>query len=355
MAGTYDPTTHSFNGKEIQQLNEGIFEKVYELPTLNEFHEVKTGIKAKEQVALFGLLGMVGVAGGATCSTSVDTNQIGGSEKTWDPVQIEVRLTQCIKDLLPSFHAWAAKNGVNKPDMEGSAWLMFVEERLTYALEEAVLRHVWFGDTSLVSVTATPSGLLTAGVNKLYFNAFNGLWNQIFAIVTGDSTKRVTISENALGTKVLQSVLGASTALTTFRALINNADMRLRNQPDKIMVVTQSLFDNYADYLESQSFDASFLRLESGFTALRYRGVMIIPFEFWDRTITASFDNGTTYYRPHRAVLTVAENLQIGLEEDGSFSNFNIWYEKKEKTNYIDAEFSLHALVIENYLIQTAY
>lgn len=355
MPGTYNPATHTFSGKEIQQLNEGIFESVYKLPELNEFHEVKTGVKAQEKIALFGLLGMVGTKGGDDCTTAVDTNQISGSEKEWAPVQIDVRLTQCVKNLLPSFHAWATKNGVNKPDMIGSAWLMFVEERLTYAMHEAVLRIAWFSDTTHEDVGSTPSGLLTSGTTKTYFNSINGFWNQIFAIVTGDSTRRYTISENALATKALQLVLGASTGLTVYRNLINGADMRLRNQPDKVIISTQSLYDNYADYLESQGNDASFLRLESGFEALRYRNTLIIPFEFWDRTITTYFDNGTTYHRPHRAVLTVPENLQIGLEEDGSYSTFEIWYEKKEKTNYIDAEFSIDAKVIENYLIQTAY
>lgn len=352
---TYNPATHSFNGREIQQLNEGIFEKVHDLPELNEFHEVKTGIKAKEQIALFGLLGMVGSTGGADCDTPVDTNVIGGSEKTWDPKQVEVRLVQCVKTLLPSFHAWATKNGVNKPDMIDSAWLKFVEERLAYAMHEAVLRIAWFGDTSHESVDATPSGLLSSGTNKKYFNAINGFWNQIFSIVASDSSKRYTIAENALASKALQEVLAADRGLLTFRNLINKADMRLRNQPDRVIVCTQSLYDNYADYLESQGNDASFLRLESGFTALRYRGTLIIPFEFWDRTIQTSFDNGTTYYRPHRAVMSIPENLQIGLEEESSYSLFQIWYEKKEKKNYMDAEFSIDAKVIEDYLVQTAY
>lgn len=355
MPGTYDPTDHTFNGKEIRELNEGVFEKTHELPSLNEFHEVRTGIKAKEQIALFGLLGMVGTKGGADCTTTVDTNQIPGTEKFWDPKQIDVRITQCVKDMLPSFHAWATKNGIDKNDLTGSEWLMFVEDRLSYAMEEALLRHAWFGDTAAANADASPAGVITAGVSVNYFNAIDGFWKQIFAIVTADSTKRYTITENAGGDYATQLALAANRGLLTYRNIVRGADMRLRKHPDAVIISTQTLVDNYSEYLESQGHDASFLRLESGFEVLKYNGRLIIPFDFWDRNIQANEDNGTTYYRPHRALFTIPENIQIGLEDESAYQMFKIWYENKEKTNYIDVEFSMDAKVVEDYMVQTAY
>lgn len=353
--GIGDLSNLSFNGREVEQLSEGIFERVFQNPQLNEFHEVKTGIKAKQQIGLFGLLGMVGTTGAAACEPTVATNQITPTQKTWDPNQIEVRLTQCIKTLLPSFIEWASKNGVNKPDMIGSAWLMFIEERLVTSMEDALLRHAWFGDTDAAHTDDSPAGLLTPGLSIHFFDAFDGLWKQIFDAVTADSDRLVAITENALGTTALQLALGASTAIDTFRSMLNNADMRLRNAQEKVFVVSQTLFDNYATYLESQSFDASFLRLESGFEILKYRNIDVIPFDFWDRNIVANENSGTVLYRPHRAILTIPENLQLGVEDESSFSTFEIWYERKEKTNYIDAEFSLDSKMIENYMFQTAY
>lgn len=358
MAGTFDPTQITFNGKENQQLNEGVFESVYELPSLNEFHEIRTGIKAKEQIAIFGLLGMVGTKGGNDCSTTVDTNQITASEKFWDPKQIDVRLTQCVKDILPSFIAWGTKNGIEKNDLTASAWMMFVQERLTFAMEEAMLRHIWFGDTDAALTTDSPAGVITASLGAsglAYFNAIDGFWKQIFDIVTADDARRYTISENAEASYTAQLNLSAGKAKTVWRELEKGADIRLRKQPDKIYITTQSLYDEYADYLEDQSVDASFVRLESGFEALKYRGTLIIPFDFWDRNIQANEDNGTTYYRPHRALLTVPENLQVGLEDETAYKSFLVWYEKKEKTNYIDVEFSVDAKVIHSYLVQAAY
>ncbi len=355
MAGIGDFSGLTFSGREIEQLNEGVFEKIFENPQLNEFHEVKTGIKAKQQIALFGLLGMVGTTGAAGCEPTVATNQIAATEKFWDPEQIEVRLTQCIKSLLPSFIDWAAKNGVNKPDMIGSAWLMFVEERLETAMYEALLRHAWFGDTNSAHTDDSPAGLLTPGLSVHFFDAIDGFWAQIFDIVAADATKNDDISENDEATEAAQLALGASTAITAFRNLATNADIRLRKEPSKVIICTQTLFDNYATYLESQGVDLSFDRIESGFETLRFRNIPIIPFDFWDRNIDANENSGTVLSNPHRALLTVPENIQIGLEEDGTWSNFNIWFERKEKTNYIDAEMSLDVKVVEDYLIQTAY
>ena len=353
--GTFDVTDLTWNGKEIQQLNEGVFEEVYELPSLNEFHEIRTGIKAKEQIAIFGLLGMVGTTGGADCSIVEDTNDIPASEKFWEPVQIDVRLSQCVKDLLPSFNAWGTKNGIDKNDLTGGDWLMFVQERLSFSLEEAVLRIAWFGDTAATLSTASPAGVLTAGSTLGYFTAIDGLWKQIFTAVTADPTRLEAITENALGTSALQYVLAAGKATATYRALELGADIRLRKQPDKVIISTQSLVDNYATYLESQAVDSSFLRLESGFEVLKYRGMLVIPFDFWDRHILANEDNGTTHYRPHRALLTVPENLQIGLEDENAFKTFLVWYEKKDKKNYIDVEFSIDAKLVQSYLFQAAY
>lgn len=356
--GTFDPTNLTFNGKEIMSLNEGIFEEVYELPSLNEFHEVKTGVKAKEQIAFFGLLGLVGSKGGSDCDITEDTNDIVATEKFWDPKQIDVRFSQCVKDLLPSFLAWATRNGIDKNDLTGGDWMVFFQERLAFSLEEAVLRHSWFGDLNAALASSSPAGNITSslGASGLdYFNAIDGFWQQIYDAVTADSTRRYTISENAEAAYADQLDLAAGKSKTVWRELEKGADIRLRKQPNKLYIATQSLVDEYADYLEDQSLDASFMRLESGFEVLRYRGTIIIPFDFWDRTIQAYQDNGTTYFRPHRALLTVPENLQIGLEDESAFQTFNVWYEKKDKKNYIDVEFSIDAKLMQSYLFQAAY
>lgn len=354
MAGTFTPGDLSFNGREIMELSESIFEAVFELPALNEFHEVETGIKAKQQIAIAGLLGMVGTKASGDCTTAVDANGIPYTEKTWDPVEIDVRITQCWKDMIPSFHAWAANNGIEKYDLSGSDWLNFVMERLEFSLMEAVYRHAWFGDTAADNVSG--AGNITDGVDLDYFNAIDGFWKQIYAIGTATPARRITIAENSGATYVLQE-LTAGSSVTILRGLNNKADVRLRGKPltDRVYICTQSIIDNYADYLESQGVAPSFERLESGFEVLKYRNVMLIPFDFWDRTIAESYDTTVVTFRPHRAVHTVATNLRIGLENESAFTDMLVWYEKKEKTNYIDVSFSIDAKIPEDYLIQAAY
>lgn len=344
----------TFNGKEIQSLSEAVFEQVFEKPALTLFHDVETGIKAKQQIALLGKFEMVGKKD-TGCSPAATGEEIAMAEKFWEPERIYVRLVQCWSDIKGTFFVWALKNGLEIADLTRTDFANFINERLDDALFESVLRHAWFGDTDAADVDASPAGLLTSGTDADYWNAIDGLWKQIFAIVAADSNRRYTITENSAGSYSLQDTLAADRAIKTFRALIEGADKRLKGAKGKVIVCTDSLWDNWLTYKESQGMDSSFVRQAEGFETDVYRGVPIIKFDFWDRMIRTYFDNGTTYDRPHRALLITVPNVKIGTEEVANLTEIDQWYEKKEKQTYFDALYSLDAKIIEDYMIQAAY
>ena len=90
------------------------------------------------------------------------------------------------------------------------------------------------------------------------------------------------------------------TALTVWQNLERNGDTRLTSNPNRIIIATKTLCDNWAEYLETQGVNSSFERLESGFTTLRYRGIPIYCFDLLDRYIQSDFLTGSpaTYDTP---------------------------------------------------------
>jgi len=349
-----NPSDLTFNGEEIRSIREAILEQVFAKPAVTDFHTVYEDIVTKKQIAFLGRLGKI-TRVDAGCSSSPLSAGITNSEKFWEPVRFEIWLSECYTNLEDTFFVWAKQRGLAEPDLTGTDFAAFLVERMTDAMYEDTLRIAWLGDTDAESVDATPSGILSAGVSPLDYNQIDGFWKQLFAIGTATPTQRTTISENALSTKAAQDALANNRAFLTFQSMMNKADYRLRSAQNKVMLVTMSLLDNYATYLESQGNDASFIRIEQGFSVLRYRNLEIIGVDLWDRYIRADFDNGTKYDIPHRAVLTTKENIALGVDAASALADIDQWFERKDKTTNFRGGYKMDAKVLENYMVSLAY
>lgn len=350
------PGDVTFSGKEIMSLNEAVYEKVFMKPGLDAIHSIATGIKAKQQIVFLGRLGLVGKKR-ASCDPTPNAGGVSMSEKFWDPEYIGDRFEQCWKDLLPSFFVWGMKNGLQKEDLTDTDFANFMEDRLSDAIAESILRHAHFGDKAAEVVGS--GGNLTAGTDKTYFNVIDGLWAQWIDIATADTDRRVTIDKNAETTFADQKFDATDTtakvAESIFEALKYNADYRLRDSSDLMILCTQSLADQYAKELRSRNIDASYQRIEGGYRALMFEGIPIVPINFWDRTISAYFSTGTKYYLPHRAVLISKSEVWIGTEDESNLSEMDSFYDRKSKKYIVDFGYSLDAKQKSDYMVQVAY
>lgn len=350
----------TWNGEEIKALSEAIYEDVFPKPEITTFHTIVSGIKAKKQIVLLGALGLVGLKQ-TGCSITPNAGTITMSEKFWNPEYVGDRFQQCWTDLKESFWIWGLKNGKDKANLDKTDFANFFSERLADAMFEMIYRIAWFNDTDASLASDSPAGTVTAGTTIGYFNIIDGFWKQAFAIAVADTNRKVTTltTKNAQSTFALQAFdaddTTAKIAETTFQNLKYNADFRLREQPNLAILCTQSLFDQYAKELRSRNIDASFERIEGGYTSLKFEGMEIIGVSIWDRMIRTYFSNGTKYYLPHRAILTTKENLQIGVEELGNLSDFEPFYDQTTKLFNVDFGFNIDAKIIEDYKIQVAY
>ena len=349
-----NPSDLTFNGEEIRSIREAIIERFYAKPAITDFHTVYEDVVTDKQIAFLGKLAKITRAD-AGCGSTPGSHTVSMSEKFWNPVRFEAWLQECYTNLDGTFFVWAKKRGLNEPDLTATDFAAYIVDIMTDGLFEDAVRIAWLADKDAESVDATPSGILSAGVSPLDYNAIDGFWKQLFAIGTADPTKRYTITENAAGTKSAQMNLASNRAFLAFQALNNNADYRLRGAQDKVILTTMSLLDNYANYLESQGNDASFIRIEEGFATLRYRNLEVIGVDLWDRYIQADFDNGTTYDVPHRAVLTTKSNIALGVDAASALTDIDQWFEKKDKTTNFRAGYKMDAKILEDYLVSLAY
>lgn len=354
-----NPASITWSGKEVQSLSETIMTGVYNDPELENLVQIYQGIVAKQQIVYMGTLSKI-VKKDAGCGTGVLSPSVAMSQKFWAPERCKFWLSECVDNYQEIFFVWAQKKGINRNDLTEGELATFITERMTDSLKKDLMRIAWFNDVNHGNISDSPAGVITDGVSLTDYNIIDGFWAQIYDIVAADATKRYTITENAAVTKVLQDTLAADRALAMLRDMLQKADKRLSEQTDIAFYLTDSLVNNYQTYLESQSNSTSFARIEGvkygGFeTGLSFRNIPIYRMSFWDRTIRADFDNGTTYYQPHRAVLTSKANLGVGVEDLASLKDMEVWYEKMEQTNNFRGGFKIDAKVIENHMIQVAY
>jgi len=355
MASKIDFSTLTLNEEEARSANEAIFEEVYSKPELNQVHNVMTGVDQDRYIPIFGQFGLVGKVDPGSCSTNAETTQIPTSEKQWAPKLISGRLAHCQDDIDDLLKFWKkSMRALYIWEDVDNEMFTFIKDRGLDVVMQSIFRISEFGDTNADVIAS--GGYLTAGTTKTYFNMLDGMWAQIFTDQAGSALSyRHTITENAGASKSAQLNLAADAALKMFRGMYNNCDSRILDG-NPVYQVTRTLLSNWQDYMEDKSLSFSLQRTEEGkgSTPWSYRGIPIVPRYDWDRTIQ-TYMSGTTYYLPHRCVLTDVNNIPIGTSDEGSLKEFDSFYVKKDKVWYLDFAYRLDQKNLQEKLMAVAY
>jgi len=194
------------------------------------------------------------------------------------------------------------------------------------------------------TVTINGGGYITEDVDPEYFDIIDGLFKQLRGLVAEDNTRGVTITANSKTSKADQ--MGEMTADRAYTLLSDmwykapiklrqmKADTNVENRPK--FLVTQSIADAYEQYLIGKGIDRTYVNLVEGVQVLSFLGVPVVPMAIWDEMIQAYNDLGDTYFKPHRALLTTKSVLAVGTPNgDREFGEFDIWYDKTSRKNYI--------------------
>lgn len=346
LPGSPETITQGF-----RQAMEFVLEDFYDKAIISQAHTIIDGIKNRQQIAYVDLFGKTGLADsgcGFTAQNTLNTRQ-----KFWEPVPVEGTFEQCQLDLQNSFVAWANGNGVARKDLSNnSIFMAFIMPYILDTLTENSLRRYWFSDT------AYTAGDFTNGATDLpFYNLYDGFFKQIFDSVTAGDIPQVVIPENSAASTTAQLNLASDRAITVFQEMARDIDSRFFQRNDAQILVTRTLYRNYAVYLQSQQTFNSFVRIEDGFTTLMYENIPVRMVDNWDRNIQADFKTGSpeTFNLPHRAVMTTTNNLLVGLDNSSSLSDSDMWYSKDDQVWRAQYNTVEDVKIGQEYLVAAAY
>lgn len=348
-----------FCGKQVMSFAEAFWTKTFENPALGELLTIIPGVKAKQQVVVLGLIGMIGKTMQTTnCAPDVSDQEIPSVEKFYDPGYVEDRFTECWKNLLGKFTVWGLKAGINKPDLTGTDFADFLEERVLDGLEQSIYRIVWFAEKNATTLTA--GGHFTDTLNLRYVNTINGLWYQFFAIAAANPDQRITIAKNSGATFADQKFTPLDVVEQTvtgyFQQMVDGMDDRFSEEDGLAFYVTKSIASQYKKERKSfTNIDEAYKRTETGWDYLEFDGIPVIVLKFEDRLIKEIQSSATVSYLPHRIYLATKDNLHLATEEEGALTKLKAFFDNKDDQYYIDMLYSLDALIVEDYKLMVAY
>jgi hypothetical protein len=343
----------TLNPREAETMSEVIFNRVYNESDLTEYHDIETGIDVSTQIAFAGRLGLLGKK-----TSGCTPNEAGGfelTEKFWTPVMEDFRLTHCQTDMPALLKLFRKSKRINPDfyDLVGTEELGVIISAVESSLVENIHRKVWFNDTA--AATIANGGVFKNGTDLEYFNSFNGLFKQIYSEIGVNDANRVAIDKNTQATYAAQA-LEEDAALAIFEKMVNAADERLVASEDAFILATRSLADNYRATLRNKNLGSGFLEVvEEGRPKLYFDGIEIKVRYDWDRYIKTYQDNGTKWNLPHRAVLTTKSNIPVGTLSEEDLTKLDVFYDRTQKLNIMDAAYTIDAKHLEKYLTVAAY
>jgi hypothetical protein len=332
MAAILDMAKFTFDGETIQAVSELVFDEVIKAPEINAIHTIYNNIVTDKEIGFVGEGGLVGVKNQG-CEPEPQDWAIATRLLKWEPADWEILIHSCWTDLKSTAATYSTKTGTAVADFTNSDYMNIVVEVLTTAMKKFFIRLIWFSDKNAENVNivsnANTGGIITAGVPIKYFNIIDGFWKQIMAKVAANPKQRVILAENNSSTYAAQALAPANVQ-QYLQKLIFGAPILLRQQTG-LIICTQSFYDAYAISLQGVNLESMFSNLIEGVKTLTYNGVPLFPMPIWDEMIGAFENIGAKLNNPHRALYTTKSILGVGVDDESSFGNIDIWYDRDSR------------------------
>jgi hypothetical protein len=337
-----------FTADELRSLNELIVTAVLEAPELSSFHTLVTGIKNDKRIGIIpGTFGLILKAAQA-CNPVAQCHEAIAVEKTWEPKYLEFINDICIDEIANSLMRLYI-DCTNPYDLTKTEIFTFIANIYATDLPKEVFRYAWFGNVNAANL---PLGVLTPGVDPAFFNVLNGFWVQLAAVYTANPLQLNAMPGNAQANYALQQTV--ATPLVTYNAvnaLIDAGISELQMQPDRVLLVTRSVFDRLRRQLQALGTAFQDYKLMiNGLEFATWDGIRIVSIPLWDQFIRTYENNGVRWNDPHRVVYTTVSNLNIGMACTSLFENINSFYDPTTRLNRIEAVDAFDAKILDDRL-----
>ena len=294
---------------------------------------------------------------GSGCNPSFKNVNVHFAEKEWSIGDWQIPLKWCYTDLINTIAEYCLKTGTDIGDLTSTEYMDdIVLPALDLAVRHMMWRFIWFGDKDVKN--ASLSGQITDGVDVELFKTANGFWKQLFAICTANSAQKTTIAANEEASRAEQfsKLKEAGVAIGIFDSLLTDADSRISSMDGAGIFCTKSLCDALTlDLKREYKLILTWEQIFKGLDVTEYNGTLIYRVSIWDRFIQKYQNDGTKLNLPHRAVFGSPKQLFVGTPANQLISDLDIWFDRKDRINYLYSTGKLGCLIGEDNLFQVAY
>ena len=339
--------------ENLASIKDAVQETFYNDEDFSSFVNIQK-VKEKDPIALLGEMEMVGKKGGG-CDPTYEEKGIANSQNRWELGQWEIPIKICYEALKGTIAEYSLKTGTAIGDLTSTDFMAIYADALLRAMLQMIWRFGWFGDKA-AALAGTGGGKLTAGLDISNFNVCDGLFKRIFAATATKNHTAISANSETTAAAQISALRKNGAATTLVDTILMDADTRIVDDSDAVLLMTRSLADALTYDLKKTYHDIiPWEKLFDGFEVATYNGVKIARVGIWDRMIKA-YEKGTaTVNLPHRAVFCNPKHLMVGTDADSLISDLDIWFDQKERRNYLYATGKIGSALLEEDMIHAAY
>lgn len=345
------PTNHA-----IQSLRDLLDITVFKDETLEQFITAMGKVVHGERLGFIGEMDDVGNTGGG-CNPMYKSVGIPAYEKQWELGNWEIPLRLCYEDLIGTIAEYCLKTGTDIGDLTATEYMDYIAlPKLEEAMRKMMWRIAWYGDKD--AKNHTDGGVLTAVVDPTLFTMIDGFWKRLFAVATTNANQYTEIAANNTDSYAAQKtgLFTKGIATTLFEKIRMDADGRIEGLNGSAIFCTKAMADALAwDAKQSYNTIMPWEVLFEGLKVSEWDGVKIYSISLFDRFTKKYQDNGTKLNLPYRAVYTAPSQLLMGYPGASAISELDIWFERKERMNYIYSTGKIGTLIKEDELVHVAF
>lgn len=342
--------------ENLASIKDAVQETFYNDEDFSSFVNIQK-VKEKDPIALIGEMEMVGKKGGG-CDPTYEEKGIANSQNRWELGQWEIPIKICYEALNGSIAEYSLKTGTPIGDLTSTDFMTIYADALQRAMQQMIWRFGWLGDkaAALASEEGGGGGKLTAGSDVSMFNVCDGLFKRIFTATATKNHTVIAANSESTAASQISALRNSGVATTLVDTILMDADTRIVDDSDAVLLMTRSLADALTYDLKKTYHDIMpWEKLFDGFDVATYNGVKIARVGIWDRMINAYEKGDATVNLPHRAVFCNPKHLMIGTDADNLISDLDIWFDQKERRNYLYATGKIGTALLEEDMIHAAY
>lgn len=338
--------------ENLASIKEAVQETFYNDENFGEFVSIQK-VKDGDPVALLGEMEMVGKSGSG-CDPTYEEKGIANSMNRWELGDWNIAIKICYEALKGTIAEYSLKTGTAIGDLTSTDFMTIYTDALQRAMQQMIWRYGWFGDKA--AALATAGGKLSEGMDADMFNTCDGLFKRIFAATATKNHTAIAANNEETTAAQIAAIRKKGAATDLVDTILMDVDSRILDDSKAVLLMTRGLADALTYDVKKTYHDRMpWEKIFDGFDVATYNGVKIARVGIWDRMINGYEKSATKINLPYRAVFCNPKHLMVGTDADSLISDLDIWFDQKERRNYLYATGKIGTHLLEENMIHAAY